>query len=83
MAMREMQETTFKRVPMSGTPQRMGLIVVTRAEPAIEWREYDRIRPGIYAAYSRARCYGLRSGGIHGTEAWRNSRATVGELQRW
>jgi len=30
-----------------------GLSLVPRAEPAIRWRDYDRIEPGVYPAYCR------------------------------
>ncbi len=37
---------------MSHKPQRLvGATLVSRDEPAIEWREYDRIAPGTYSVY--------------------------------
>ncbi len=39
---------------MSHKPQRLvGATLVSRDEPAIEWRDYDRIAPGVYRAYCR------------------------------
>ena len=34
------------------TPRRR-LVLVPRSEPAIQWRDYDRIEPGVYPAYCR------------------------------
>jgi hypothetical protein len=32
--------------------------VIPKYEPAIQWRDYDRIEPGVYPAYCRwAKCY--------------------------
>jgi hypothetical protein len=39
---------------MTRAPQRQpGPVLVPRAEPEIQWRDYDRIEPGIYPAYCR------------------------------
>jgi hypothetical protein len=29
-------------------------VLVKQSEPAIQWREYDRIEPGVYSAYCRS-----------------------------
>src|SRR6266446_4994799 len=44
---------------MTRKPQRQPKpVLVTPPDPAIQWRDYDRITPGAYAAYARwARCY--------------------------
>jgi hypothetical protein len=39
---------------MTQKPQRqLGPVLVPRVEPEIQWRDYDRIEPGIYPAYCR------------------------------
>ena len=39
---------------MTRAPQRqLGPMLVSQSEPAIQWRDYDRIAPGIYPAYCR------------------------------
>src|SRR5438309_4461 len=39
---------------MMGKPQRnFGPVLVSQAEPEIEWQNYDRIEPRVYPAYCR------------------------------
>jgi hypothetical protein len=43
------------RAAMTRTPQRQlgPVLVLPQAEPAIQWRDYARIEPGVYPAYCR------------------------------
>jgi hypothetical protein len=44
---------TCGRLPVKAKPKQLGPMLVSRTEPEIQWRDYDRIKPGVYPAYCR------------------------------